>query len=747
MSTPDYGQMSMRELFGLEAESQAEVLTAGLLELERSPAAPAALERCMRAAHSLKGAARVVDLGAGVTVAHVMEDAFVAAQQGRLRLDAPIIDAMLRGVDLLLSLARTDEATASGAEADARAQAYVATLQSAINRDAAAPVDVAVPAEPLPSVAAPVAPPVPVPESPLQGERILRVTAHNLDRLLALSGESRVESRWIKPFADALLRFKRLHQDIGRDLDALRQALPAVADEEGPGHVAYAGLRSRLQQAQHELVQRLAELETHDRRAESLSSRLYDEALECRMRPFRDGIAAFPRMVRDLGKTLGKPVRLELLGDSTPVDRDILERLEAPLTHLLRNAVDHGIETPEDRQTAGKPAEGVVSLQASHSGGMLQVTVSDDGRGIDCERLRAAVVARALASAETAGQFSEQELLEFLFLPGFTMKSTVSEISGRGVGLDVVQDTLRQIRGSVRIASEPGRGTRFVLKLPLTLSVVRALIVQIGGEPYGLPLAYVDRVVRAASADLRLLEGRQHIELDGGPLGLVPAHQVLGLSAGASDADSSPVIVVGDAHGRYGLVVERLLGERELVVQALDPRLGKIKDISAGALMADGTPLLIVDVEDLVHSIRKLVSAGQLQRLGTVSAPTVKRKRVLVVDDSLTVRELERKLLDSHGYEVDVAVDGVDGWNAMRTQPFDLVVTDVDMPRLDGIELVRRLKSDPALRALPVMIVSYKDREEDRRRGLEAGADYYLAKGSFQDQALLDAVVDLIGHA
>lgn len=754
MSTPDYGQMSMRELFRLEAESQAEVLTAGLLELERSPAAPAALERCMRAAHSLKGAARVVDLGSGVMVAHAMEDGFVAAQQGRLRLDAQIIDAMLRGIDLLLMMARTDDdASATSLDVAARAQAYVQTLQTALEGGAPPAVE-ATPgpnADAVPPVrASPSTPDAalgPALESPAGDERILRVTAHNLDRLLALAGESRVESRWIKSFGDALLRFKRLHQEIGRDLDALRESLPRVADEEGPGHVAYAALRNRLQQVQHELVQRLAELETHDRRAESLSSRLYDEALACRMRPFRDGTGGFPRMVRDLGKSLGKAVRLEQSGDATPVDRDVLERLEAPLTHLLRNAVDHGIESPDDRRAAGKPAEGVVSLQASHSGGMLQVTVSDDGRGIDCEQLRAAVVSRGLARVDMADQFSEQELLEFLFLPGFTMKPTVSEVSGRGVGLDVVQDTLRQVRGSVRIATERGRGTRFVLKLPLTLSVVRALIVQIGGEPYGLPLAYVDRVLRVAAGELRLLEGRQHADLDGVPLGLVPAHQVLGLSAGASDPASTPVIVLGDVHGRYGLVVERLLGERELVVQALDPRLGKIKDISAGALMADGTPLLIVDVEDLLHSVRKLVSAGQLQRLGTVTAAAVKRKRVLVVDDSLTVRELERKLLDTHGYEVDVAVDGIDGWNALRTQPFDLVVTDVDMPRLDGIELVRRLKADPALRSVPVMIVSYKDREADRRRGLEAGADYYLAKGSFQDRALLDAVVDLIGDA
>jgi two-component system sensor histidine kinase and response regulator WspE len=252
--------------------------------------------------------------------------------------------------------------------------------------------------------------------------------------------------------------------------------------------------------------------------------------------------------------------------------------------------------------------------------------------------------------------------------------------------------------------------------------------------------------VVVASEALRMLEGRQHVDFEGRSLGLVSAHQVLGLAPGPVKTDTTPILVLSDAHEQYGIVVERLLGERELVVQPLDPRLGKIKDIAAGALMADGTPLLIIDTEDLLQSIRKLVTQGGLQRTGSAPAAAVKRKRILVVDDSLTVRELERKLLDSHGYLVEVAIDGVDGWNAVRGQAFDLVVTDVDMPRLDGIELVRRIKADPALHVLPVMIVSYKDREADRRRGLEAGADYYLAKGSFQDRALIDAVLDLIGE-
>jgi two-component system sensor histidine kinase and response regulator WspE len=446
---------------------------------------------------------------------------------------------------------------------------------------------------------------------------------------------------------------------------------------------------------------------------------------------------------------LGKQVRLELIGEATQVDRDILEKLDAPLGHLLRNAIDHGIESPDERHVAGKPAEGIIHLEARHSAGMLQIIVSDDGQGIDPDRLRQAVVERKLTTAEIAGQLTETELLEFLFLPGFTMKDMVTEISGRGVGLDVVQNMLKQVRGTIRVSTQPGKGARFQLQLPLTLSVVRTLLVDLGGEAYAFPLAYIIRTLKLPRDKIEMLEGRQHFNFEGQPVGLVSAHQMLGGGEPTLTGDELPVIVVGEPGNIYGLVADRFLGERELVVQPLDARLGKIKDVAAGALMEDGSPVLIVDIEDMVRSVDKLVSAGTLSKVQrSAAADAVEtRKRVLIVDDSLTVRELERKLLDQQGYGVETAVDGMDGWNAARTGHFDLIITDIDMPRMDGIELVTLLKKDANLKSLPVMIVSYKDREEDRQRGLDAGADYYLTKGSFHDETLLQAVIDLIGEA
>jgi two-component system, chemotaxis family, sensor histidine kinase and response regulator WspE len=747
MSPADLRDVSMLELFRMEAETQAQAITGALLALERDPVAAAQLELCMRAAHSLKGAARIVGLAVGVSVAHAMEECFVAAQQGRLRLGHKQIDLLLAGTDLLARIANTPEPDLG--QWTEQKSADVEGCLSALARildgtDEAGESPGAGEPQSMGSAS-------PSGAHPWVGrdnsDRVLRVTAENLNRLLGLAAQSLVESRWVKPFAVSLLRLKRMNHDACNTLDSLHEALSGQVLDENT-QIALALARRRALECRQFVSERLVELEMFDQRSLNLAHRLYDEALACRMRPFGDGVQGFPRMVRDLGSSLGKQVKLEIVGEATQVDRDILVKLDAPLGHLLRNAVDHGIEPLEERRAAGKPAEGVVRLEARHSAGALQIIISDDGGGVDLDKTREIVVKRKLIDREAAATLSEAELLEFLFLPGFTVKSAVTEISGRGVGLDVVQDMVKQVRGTVRVSSQSGQGTRFLLQLPVTLSVIRTLLVEVGGEPYAFPLAAIVRTLQLSKDKIELLEGRQHFDFEGRRVGLVTAHQVLGTREPSPVGDKLPVIVLGDLSHTYGLVVDRFLGERELVVQPLDPQLGKIKDIAAGALMDDGSPVLIVDSEDLIQSMDKLVSAGLLSKVAHVSpSKETKRKRVLVVDDSLTVRELERKLLGNQGYQVEVAVDGMDGWNAVRTGHFNLVVTDIDMPRMDGIELVSLIRKDPNLKSVPVVVVSYKDRDEDRKRGLEAGAAYYLTKGSFHDETLLQAVVDLIGEA
>ncbi|MFM0298217.1 MULTISPECIES: hybrid sensor histidine kinase/response regulator [Paraburkholderia] len=788
---------SLIDLFREEARTQARVLNDGLLALDRAPRDAAALEACMRAAHSLKGAARIVGVQVGVELAHAMEDCFVAAQEGRALLDPAWIDELLRGVDIVARIGNDEDESARDAVG-----ACVASLQArmvdvlphgaVIRRDVTSPA--AVVSEPAPSAAAASptpavsssADPRPDPDAAFnliadalraeatqqnapdaasakpsasnsansasnitaESGRMLRVRADNLDRLLSLSGESLVESRWLKPFAQSMLRVKRVQRDSTRALDQLHETL-ADLKLDPRAQAALEEVRRLTAESQHLLAERLADLESFDRRSTHLSQQLYDAALQCRMRPFGDGTSGLARMVRDVARSLGKKVRWQLVGESTQVDRDILDLLEAPLGHMLRNALDHGIEAPAVRLARGKPEEGTLTLDARHTAGALLITVSDDGAGIDLDALRASIVRKKLASEETATRLSEAELLEFLFLPGFSLRDQVTDVSGRGVGLDAVHDVVKRVRGTVRITHEAGLGTRVQLQLPLTLSVIRSLLIEVAGEPYAVPLAHVNRTLHVSRAEIELLEGHQHIAFSGRRIGVVTAHQILDTAPPADESDAVSMIVIGDGPQTYGVVVDRFLGERMLVVQPLDPRLGKIRNITAGALMENGDPVLIADVDDWLRSVERLVAGGDLRHTqhGVAHAAQRTSRRVLVVDDSLTVRELERKLLAMRGYDVTIAVDGMDGWNAVRGERFDLVITDIDMPRMDGIELVTLIKRDPQLQSLPVMIVSYKDREEDRRAGLDAGADYYLAKGSFHDEALLDAVRDLIGEA
>ncbi|MDB6048241.1 MAG: chemotaxis protein CheA [Pseudomonas sp.] len=774
---------SMFELFTQEAEAQTQVLSAGLLALERNPTQADHLEACMRAAHSLKGAARIVGIDAGVSVAHVMEDCLVSAQESRLYLQPEHIDALLLGTDLLMRIAtpgssgaRPEDINAYVVQMNRLLSPTASVLSSssspslqaslsigpdlstadlvaqALRLDALALEPVLSPtarAEPV-AVASPVAAPAPrrKRQATEGGERVLRVTAERLNGLLDLSSKALVETQRLKPYLVTMQRVKRLQTNSGRALDALGAKLKetGVSDDV---HEALEEARRLLSEAQAMLTQQTAELDEFGWNAGQRAQQLYDTALACRMRPFADVLVGQARMVRDLGRELGKQVRLEIEGEKTQVDRDVLEKLEAPLTHLLRNAVDHGIESPERRLLAGKAAEGVIRLKASHQAGMLVLEVSDDGAGVDLHHLRHSIIDRQLSPVETAGLLSEEELLSFLFLPGFSLRDKVTQVSGRGVGLDAVQHRVRQLRGAIELEQGAGQGSCFHLQVPLTLSVVRSLVVEVGNEAYAFPLAHIERMLNLPADEIVQLEGRQHFWHEGRHVGLVAASQLLQRPQGAVMSDVLKVVVIRQRDAVYGVAVERFMGERTLVVLPLDPRLGKVQDISAGALLDDGSAVLIVDVEDMVRSVEKLLNTGRLERIDRRSrqADAVPRKRVLVVDDSLTVRELERKLLVNRGYEVAVAVDGMDGWNALRAEDFDLLITDIDMPRMDGIELVTLLRRDSRLQSLPVMVVSYKDREEDRRRGLDAGADYYLAKASFHDDALLDAVTELIGSA
>lgn len=580
-------------------------------------------------------------------------------------------------------------------------------------------------------------------------ERTVRVTASKIERLMGLAGEVVVGARWLPPFTSSLLTLKRSQRDISLLLDEI---LKDISHQKEMKHVLSLclQLREKIKDSGLEMAERISDIDMFTNVSAAISDRLYHEVIGVRMCPFSEGTQKYPRTVRDLARKLGKKASLEILGESTEVDRDILEKLDAPITHLLCNAVAHGIESPEKRLAEGKPETGTIRIEATHRAGMLMIIVSDDGAGIDPEELREEIIDRGKARPDIARHLSVPELMDFLFLPGFSTAKDVTEIAGRGVGLDVVHSTVHEVGGVIRVSSVPGRGMRFHMELPLTLSVIRTFLVEIAEEPYAFPLARIDSCLRVKRADIQVVEDRQYFRFDENNIALVDIREVLELPASDVKRDTVNVVAVSDRSHSYGMVVDRFLGECDLVVRPLDPRLGKIPDISAAAVMMDGSPVLIFDVEDMVHSIGGLLSGkNRLSRVdsGTEDEDRPMPKRILVVEDSFIVREKERKILENKGYEVDVAVDGQDGWNCLRTAAYDMVVTDIDMPRMNGFELIRNIRQHTELASLPVVVVSYKASDDDRLQGLKAGANYYLTKTDFDDNSLIEAVTALIGEA
>lgn len=721
----DYSDIPMEELFRAEAEGQCTSLANDLLEVEKAADPAPILERLMRAAHSLKGAARIIGVGEAVKVAHSMEECFVNAQKKNEAPSCAAVDVLLRGVDLLKRLSGVIPGAVPSEIEVAEFSAACKNLPTGESPARQQP-------QPSKATAAELS-------ASATERRDVRLDAERLDTLLGYAGQALVtanpDDREVHSLRFAL-----------RQLQATLSEAVRTGDETHRMALLRQGLGG-VQNSQALLSAATESADLRGRRLLNLCSKIYNETLAARMRPFGDITSGLRRMARDLARDLGKEVEIEVSGEDTEVDRDLLDRLDGPLSHLIRNALDHGLETPDERVTKGKSPGGWLQISARHQAGWLVVSIADDGRGPDLERIKKAIVRRKLAAEELVERMSEAELLEFLLLPGFSLKETVTEISGRGVGLDAVRAMAHGTGGGLRLGRHEAGGFLSEIILPVSLSLVRSLVLRIGGDFFALPLSRVDRVLHVSPEDIHAAAGRQHIFVDGEQIQIMSAAQVLELDDPGVSVDRTPVVIIPGPEGKLGLTFERFEGQRELSIQRLDARLGGVQDVSATSLFDNGEPVIVLDANDLAVTATNF-SSGTRYRPLTAGVSKIEEivRRILVADDSLTVRELERKLLAGRGYHVETAIDGADAWNALRVGAYDLLVTDIDMPRLDGVELVRRVRADARLRDLPVIVVSYKDREEDRARGLEAGADFYLPKSSYQDQSLLNAVLELIGE-
>jgi two-component system, chemotaxis family, sensor kinase CheA len=478
------------------------------------------------------------------------------------------------------------------------------------------------------------------------------------------------------------------------------------------------------------------------RRFDTLADRLLEDVKKTLMLPCATILAGFPKMVHDLARDAGKEIQFSLDGTEIEIDKRILEQIKDPLVHLVRNGVDHGIESPAERARMRKPPKGTVTLAITQAGGKVEIAVADDGAGVDVAAVKAAAVQGGMIAAGKAAALQDHDARQLVFQSGVTTSRQVTTLSGRGLGMAIVHENVTRLGGTVSIESAPGAGTTVRMVLPLTLATLRGTVVRVANREFVIPTANVARVVRVPRASVRRVENRDSISLDGMTLALVRLAEVLGLAPGQTAGDGTTaltVLVLGHGQACLAFAVDQVVGEQEVLAKPLGRLLPRVRNLSGATMSGTGRIVPILSVPELLQT-----AAGCTQTTAPGAAEeTVRAKRLLVVDDSITARTLLQSILESAGYDVKTT-DGAAALNALRADPFDLVVSDVEMPRMDGFELTKRIRGEPKLAELPVVLVTAREAKEDRERGLDAGANAYLVKSGFDQTNLLETVRRLL---
>jgi two-component system chemotaxis sensor kinase CheA len=726
-----------------EARDRIKALGAALLRLEQTPGAADAIAEAMREAHSIKGSALMLGFTDISQIAHKLEDLFVAAKKTAGLLDGNAFDVVFGAVDLM------------GLRVDALARGHLDAVEvGGICNQLAALLDPG--SDPRTGSAnvnkdgpihEPTSAPRTVPGSdPKVGRspelrQSLRVPVEKLDRLAHLAPEMVVQS--LKAF-ERHTELRRLERVLSRLRDRVREArlTPDTPDVDRGAQLAeYADALDSVTRRMREFLVNFSD----DRvRLNLISEELRQNVIELTMLPVASVFDGFPRAVRDLARTFDKEIDLAIRGRETELDKKIIEQIAEPLIHLIRNAVDHGIESPGDRERVGKPRAGQLVLSAEQQGNRILITLEDDGCGIDLQMLRAVAIQRRVAPAAEIDRWPEGQVLDLIFQPGFSTRSSATDVSGRGVGMDIVKSVVERLGGTVRVRSGLDRGTAITLNLPLSLALLRVVLLEAGEELFAMPTAAIRRVLQVAASDIGQLQHGPVAEIDGETIPLTPLSALLGLPPASARARQT-VLVAEGSEGRFGILVEAVHEEQELVFKELRGPLRNQKTFTGAALLGNGDIVPILDVNALFD----LASRGP----SVLGAPAGPRRaaprvcRVLVVDDSLVAGELQKNILVAAGYESEIASDGVEALDALRRKPWDLVVADVDMPRMTGFELTERIRADEQFRDIPVIIVTSRDTVDDRRRGFEVGADAYVLKREFDQTQLLDTVRRLIGRS
>ncbi|GLQ50781.1 response regulator [Dyella flava] len=762
--------------FRTEADEHLGSMSSGLMALEQTPRGAASktlIETIFRDAHSLKGAARAVNLESIEAVCQSLESVFAAIKAERLAVTPSLLNVLHESLDVIRQLLAMDSMS------QGRRPPLVASMTRRLD-EALQDMSTDMHTVPEPIVMHAVAdPPAVLPSLAPETVRVsvakLDTVMHHVEELLAprLAAGQRAQELRETATMFATWRKQRVRlQPVLRLIERAaladsRQAQQAVGHQDQERYIATdsaSGKRRELprlleyldseQLHMKVLEDRLAQLcraAEHDQRTlANMADSLLHDCKEMQLLPFSSLLEGFPRFVRELAREQGKNAELVLQGGEIEIDRRILDAIKDPLIHLLRNSIDHGFAKPAERVAKGKSPQGRIIVAVSQKdSGKVEVLLADDGGGIDTASVKAAAGRLGTLSAQDAERVDEQEALMLIFKSGISTSPIITDVSGHGLGLAIVREKVERLGGSVAIESRRDEGTTFRIVLPLMLANVHGVIVRVGEQLFVIPVIHVARVARVVRGDVRTVENRETIALDGEAISLIPLSDVLELKRSRTDdapADAVLVVVVSMARTRMAFQVDEILGEHEVLVKPLGRQLARIRNVAGACVLGTGRVVLVLNASDLLKSAVKHATAPRLpaDRVPGEKSAKTEKQSILVVEDSITSRSLLKGILETAGYRVSTAVDGVDGYTTLRTGNFDLVVSDVEMPRMDGFDLTAKLRADEHLMNLPVVLVTALGSREDRERGIDVGANAYIVKSSFDQSNLLEVIRRLV---
>lgn len=731
--------------FKQETEEHLQAIEKAFLKLEADPQNRDILNEVFRSAHTLKGSSTMMGFSDIRDVAHEMENILDAARNKNLTLTSSSIDVLFEASDCIKALL---EATLNGTPPTISISDALKKLKGLLDQPAEETEVVLQPAEAV----------TPAQPQQMAGktelEEMIRVEVGKLDELLNLAGELIISESRLEECIKELGKLRGKIKDVSQTFQHLKE------EQEEQGAVTFyesltvqEAVSATLEKAvslQEQFLDVTENLREAKRKIDVFTHQIQAGVLKIRMLPLSTVFEPMHRLVRDTCKELGKRVRLEPKGWETELDKRIIDEIQDPLIHIIRNAIDHGIEMPEERERMGKPREGKLVLSAHSRGSQVVIEAEDDGRGIDPEKIKKKALEMGLVTESYLEGKEKEEIYELMFLPGFSTATSVSKTSGRGVGLDAVKEKVEKLKGSIEIKSEPRKGTRFTIRLPLTLSLTEVLLVRAAGQLFALPLGNIEEMVRIERKFISTVSSKETISLRDELVPLVKLSSVLKLpSTQTHTEDSYPVVIAGSGEKRVGFLVEELVGKQEIVIKSLGTFLQRVPNVAGATILGHGEIVPIMDVPGLISASRQATKDHIAEKPNKDAAIPVmleqkKKHRVLAAEDSLTARELMRNILEAAGLDVEVAVDGLDAWEKLRRGHYDLLITDVEMPRMDGIELISALRKEEGLKHVPAIIVSTRDSEEDKRRGIMVGADAYIVKSSFDQKDLMKWIKRLL---